>query len=121
MSILQKHLSQCPVFQAGDDTLLAEWLHPKNDGIDLPYSLAHAALPLGEASLPHRLKSAETYIFLQGVGILYIEGQAHRVGKNDLVVVPAHAEQYLENIGIEDLQFLCIVSPPWQAEEEEIL
>ena len=118
--MLQKHLSQCLEILAGDETRLKEWLHPDKDQIPLPYSIAHAHLPLGEASLPHRLDNDEVYVFLQGVGTFYLNGQARRVGKNDLLWVPKGAEQYLENIGIEDLVFLCIVSPPWSPNQEHI-
>ncbi len=105
-------------FTAPDHTILKEVLHPDNDGVDLPYSLASAKLLVGTASLPHRLKSKELYYFLAGEGVIYVDGIAQAVQTGDVVLVPGNAEQYVENKGKVDLAFLCIVSPKWQAEED---
>lgn len=108
-------------FLAGDGTHLRELVHPKNgDGVQ-GFSLAHAYLEVGEASFPHRLKkSSETYYFLQGNGTINIEGEEFPVEVNNHIVVPANAQQFVKNTGSSRLSFLCIVSPPWAEEEEEV-
>lgn len=112
--------SQC--FKAGDHTWLRELLHPKNDQVPLSFSLAHAFLEQGECSLPHRLEaSSETYFFLEGLGEISLDGEVFSVEKFDTVLVPAGALQSVKNTGSGQLAFLCIVSPPWSADDEKIV
>ena len=119
--VIKKDIANIEAFEAGDKTILREVIHPKNDAIELPYSLAHAYLELGEASLPHVLsKSEETYYFLEGEGRLFIEEEEVMVKKGSVVMVPKGARQYLKNTGKKRLIFICIVSPPWTASEEEV-
>lgn len=118
--IIHKSLQDAEVFVAGDKTLLSEILHPDNDLINLPYSMAHARILAGNASVPHVLKSTETYFFLEGKGTMQIGEKEILIQKGDLVVVPPLENQYVTNSGSEDLVFLCIVSPKWKAEDEII-
>ena len=111
-----------PAFLAGDLTQIKELLHPKNDGIELSYSLALATLEADESSLPHRLvKSSEVYFLLEGNGEMHLDEQEKEVTAGDLVFIPANALQFIKNTGVGRLSFLCIVSPPWSPEEEVIL
>lgn len=120
--MLLKSLESTPQFVAGDKTLLREVLHPKNEDIDLPYSIAHAIIKKGERSIPHILqKSTEVYLFLEGTGRAWIDGKSTDVQAGDTLLMPVGVEQYVENIGTSDLTFFCIVSPPWTAEEEVIV
>lgn len=118
--MLSKSLNQIKAFLAGDETQIKEVLHPKNDGVDLPYSLAHASLGVGKASLPHLLKGSEVYFVLEGTGRVFIDEEERLLQKGDLVFIPAGAHQHIRNEGTDDLQFLCIVAPAWSAEEEEV-
>ena len=105
---MKKSLSDIAAFLAGDHTILKEVIHPKNDGIDLPYSLAYAKIEVGKKSLPHRLtKSEELYYFLEGEGKITIEDKSYSVKKADVVLVPKNANQFVENKGNCDLEFLC--------------
>ncbi|MEZ4961593.1 MAG: cupin domain-containing protein [Saprospiraceae bacterium] len=106
---------------AGDLTRLKEVLHPENSGVVLPYSLAFASLEVGQSSLPHRLAGTEVYFFLCGYGQATIDGSQYQVEQNDTLLVPAGAIQSLENTGNNNLEFLCIVSPPWSQSGEEII
>jgi mannose-6-phosphate isomerase-like protein (cupin superfamily) len=118
--MVKKHSK--PAFMlAGDLTHLRELLHPANDGVHTLFSLAHAYLKDGEKSLPHRLvKSSETYYILEGQGVISINGHISSVETGDTVFVPPNALQSVHNIGPGKLAFLCIVSPPWSAEDEVI-
>jgi mannose-6-phosphate isomerase-like protein (cupin superfamily) len=114
--------TKSPCFKAGDHTWLRELLHPKNDRVALNFSLAHAFLEQGECSLPHRLEaSSETYFFLEGCGEISLDGEVFSVGKFDTVLVPAGTLQSVKNTGDCPLTFLCIVSPPWSADDEKIV
>jgi mannose-6-phosphate isomerase-like protein (cupin superfamily) len=112
---------KCVPFVAGDNSILRELLHPDKDALGLGYSLAHARVPPGEATLPHRLKSSEVYYILSGAGLMFIEGQSAPVAPGQAIYIPPHAEQRIENLGSVDLEFLCIVDPAWRPEDEEVL
>lgn len=119
--MLIKSLSQIPQFTAGDETLLREVLHPVNEDIDLNYSIAHAVVLPGKASLPHILhRRSEVYFILNGTGEMHLNGKTAQVKKGDTVFIPAGANQHIVNIGDTDLEFLAMVSPPWTDESEEV-
>ncbi len=118
--MLTKSLNQIEAFLAGDKTMIKEVLHPKNDQLDLPYSLAHASVGVGQSSLPHLLKGSEVYYILQGKGRVVIDEESRLLEVGDLVFIPAGAHQHIQNVGEEELRFLCIVAPAWSEEEEEI-
>jgi mannose-6-phosphate isomerase-like protein (cupin superfamily) len=116
-----KELAKCRYFQSADNTLICELLHPGRDGLDLPYSIAHAVLQPGAASLPHRLKtSTEVYFILQGVGEMHIDSERSLVRAGQAVLIPPGSWQDIRNPGDIILEFICIVSPSWRAEDEEI-
>lgn len=115
-----KKITDAKEFQAGDATRLREVLHPTHDKIPIGYSIAHARIIPGMASLPHKLKGSETYYFLEGKGSMHIEGETKEVAVGSIIFVPSNASQYVTNTGEEDLVFLCIVEPYWKEEEEEI-
>lgn len=120
--MLKKSISKMNAFEAGDKTWLIEVLHPANDEVDTGFSLAHASLEAGESSLPHILNQcSETYYFLKGHGKIVVNQELETIKAGDIIFVPKGANQYVENDGTEQLEFLCIVSPAWYAEQEEIL
>ncbi len=119
--MLKKTTQRITPFTAGDETLIREVLHPKNDGIALAYSLAFASLEPGQSSKPHVLqRSSEAYIIQKGRGRIFINGETEEVNPGDMAFIPAGARQHIENTGEELLEFWCIVSPPWQEKEEEV-
>ena len=89
--------------------------------MDVGYSLAHALVRPAESSLRHRLAAVEVYYFLAGAGIMHVGNESAAVGPGHTVVVPAGTEQWVENAGDHDLEFLCIVDPAWREEDEEVL
>jgi mannose-6-phosphate isomerase-like protein (cupin superfamily) len=116
-----RDLSDCPLFIAGDGTHLRELLHPDKAALVLRYSLAHALVPPGEASQPHRLKTSEVYYLLSGEGLMHIDQEAAPVRAGQAVYIPPGATQWIENTGPDNLTFLCIVDPAWRAEDEEVV
>ncbi len=119
--MFHKQLKDAPEFVAGDHTRLREIMHPQHDGVNIGYSLAHASVAPGKASLPHRLASSESYYILQGTGKMYIEETSFEVEKDSVFLVPPNALQHIENTGAETLLFLCLVEPFWQEAEEKIV
>jgi len=117
---IKKKLAEISEFLAGDETHLKEVLHPKNDNINLGFSLAHAVIKMGQSSLPHQLMHSETYYFLSGKGQMFVGKEIFEVEKGDTVYVPPKTDQSVKNTGEEELVFLCIVSPPWSEDTEDI-
>ena len=104
-----------------DRSILCELLHPdKVAGAEaLGCSIAHAIVPYGESTLPHRLHcSTELYYILKGTGEMHIDGEVSVVVPGQIVLIPPSKVQYIVNTGRSALTFLCIVSPKWQAEDE---
>ncbi len=122
--MLVRRLENLKEIIAIDDTILREIINPLHDdgNLKLDYSIAHAIVKLGNASLSHRIKtSSEIYYILKGSGRMYIGEESEDVGPGDTIYVPPNAIQYIENTGDADLVFLCIVYPSWRAEDEELV
>jgi len=116
-----KKLKDCPKFISGDKVILREMLHRDKGDFSIRYSLAHAKLPTGKTSTPHRLKTSEVYYILKGKGIMSINKESREVRAGDTIYIPPHALQYIKNTGKTALEFLCIVDPAWMQEDEEVL
>jgi mannose-6-phosphate isomerase-like protein (cupin superfamily) len=116
-----KSLDKTAGFKAGDASSLRELLHPAKESLAIGYSLARAEVGPGVKTLPHRLKSAEVYVIIEGRGQMHIGGEQAEVGSGDAVYIPPGSIQYIENTGAAALVFLCIVDPAWRAADEEVL
>ena len=122
--MLVRRLEKLKEIIAIDDTILREIINPLHDegNLKLGYSIAHAIVKPGNASLSHRIKtSSEIYYILKGNGRMYVDEESEDVGSGDTIYIPPNAMQYIENIGDADLAFLCIVYPSWRAEDEELV
>ena len=106
---------------SGDKVALRELLQPEKAPLKLRYSLAHAIIKRGQASLPHRLKTSEVYYILAGEGTVHIDGETAAVHADQAIYIPPDSEQHIANTGDTDLVFLCIVDPAWRPEDENIL
>ncbi|WP_245529382.1 cupin domain-containing protein [Methanofollis liminatans] len=122
-SMLIRDIRNGSYARAKDRSVLCELLHPAHEReCTNRYSLAHAVVPHGEATLPHRLKtSSETYYILAGEGQMHIGDESAPVREGQVVSIPAGATQWIENTGEGDLVILAIVDPMWSEGDEEIL
>jgi mannose-6-phosphate isomerase-like protein (cupin superfamily) len=118
--MLIKKLNDCPRFIAGDDTILREMLHPDKEALKLRYSLAHAVLKPRKKSYPHSLKTSEVYFILEGRGLMHIGSESKKVSPGDTVYIPPRKRQFIENTGLKDLKFICIVDPAWRKRDETV-
>lgn len=109
-------------FAARDGCMLSEVMHPARETLPFcGYSIAHAYVEPHGHTVPHILKNAaETYFVISGMGTLHANGEMVPLRAGICAAVPRGAEQYVVNESGEPLEFLCIVSPPWSAEYEEI-
>lgn len=121
--IVVKDAAELEHFTAGDLCLLAEVLHPKNENLPFcGFSLSHAEILPHGRTISHRLKkSSEAYWIIEGKGTLFINGKPADLKKGKAVLVPPSAEQYVVNDSDNKLEFLCIVSPPWDKSDEELV
>ena len=116
-----KELSKCTEFIAEDKSILRELLNPNKTSLPFNYSLAHACIKPGNKTVPHRLKTSEVYYLLEGSGIMHVEKESAHVHSGVAISIPPNAVQYIHNNGSIDLKFLCMVSPAWKKEDEELL
>ncbi len=119
--MLVKKLKNCAEITAGDRTRLRELLHPVRDAVALRYSLAEARLARGARSRAHRLETAEVYYVVQGAGLMHVGEETAELTRGEAVYIPPGSVQWLENIGKEEIEFLCIVDPAWRPEDERVL
>jgi len=119
--MLVKRLRDAKEITAGDRTRLRELLHPARDAAGVRYSLAVAWLAPGKRSQAHRLKTSEVYYLVRGSGVMHIGDESARVEAGDAVYIQPRAVQWLENIGTDEVEFICIVDPAWRPEDEEVL
>lgn len=116
-----KNLTDCEEFTAGDGSILRELLHPDKADLAIRYSLAHAKVPPGTKTMPHKLKSCEVYYIIQGRGVMHIDAETFEVGPDCAVCIPPDSAQYIESTSDRELVFLCIVDPAWRQQDEEVL
>lgn len=122
--MLIRSVADCPHERVIDRSILCELLHPDKvpEAARLGFSIAHAIVPVGEATLPHVLdRSVELYYILDGEGKMHIGDEQAPVRAGQIVYIPPGARQFIRNCGTGDLVFLCIVSPMWQADDEHLV
>ncbi|QUH24327.1 cupin domain-containing protein [Methanobacterium alkalithermotolerans] len=121
--MLIRDLKTATYFETTDGTFICELLHPHREEKDIKinFSIAHAILGPEESSHPHRIKSAgEIYFILEGKGLMHIDNQQALLEPGQLVYIPPGSMQFIKNVSSSELKFLCMVSPPWRKEDDEI-
>lgn len=88
-----------------------------NDPSDPEASIARARVPPGVTTRSHCLKdTTERYLVVQGHGTAEIgDGPPLTVGPGDVVLIPAGTSQRITNTAEEDLVFLAICTPRFEA------
>jgi len=113
--------SEIDSIHGNEGTKIKQYFHPHNTLNGINYSLAQFTLRSGKKSKLHKMSSSEIYYILDGSGILYVNDESHNLEKDDSVYVPPNSKQFIENVGTDDLKFLCIVEPAWNADDEMLL
>jgi len=88
-----------------------------NDPADSAASIARARVPPGTATRWHRLReTTERYVIIAGAGEVSVGDAAPAaVGPGDVVLIPPLTRQRIRNTGTEDLVFLAICTPRFEA------
>ncbi len=113
--------SEIESIQGNEGTSIKQFFHPHNTLKGIDYSLAQFTLEPGKKSKLHKIKSSEIYYILDGKANLRINDKIMKLEKDDSAYVPPNSKQNIENIGDENLRFLCIVEPAWKEKDEKIL
>lgn len=89
-----------------------------NDAANPALSIARARVEPGHTTRWHALRNTvERYVIISGAGIVEVGPNVpQRVGAGDIVIIPADCRQRIRNDGAEDLIFLAICSPRFDAE-----
>ncbi len=89
-----------------------------NSLLDPQVSIARAKVLSGETTKWHKLENTwERYVIQSGVGIVEVgQEDATEVLPGDVVVIPPGERQRISNTGQEELVFLAICSPRFEAE-----
>lgn len=92
---------------------IEEW---HNNELDQDCSIARVRVVARTATKLHALQdTTERYVILSGQGKVWVNQQQRLVGEGDVVVIPAGASQKIENLKSQDLIFLAICQPRFQA------
>lgn len=119
--LIKKFANQKEII-AGDNCILRELLNVlQGDKVECRYSIAWAKVPVGKTTFKHAMKTTEVYMIINGKGEMHINDETEVVGKYDTVYIPPNAIQFIENIGDEELEFICIVDPAWRPEDEVVV
>ena len=62
-----KKSSACDALVANDGCEIRELLHPKNDPVDLSYSLVIATVAIGQQSYQHKLEQTEVSTYCRAM------------------------------------------------------
>ena len=82
---------------------------------------ARPSVPSGRRSKRHVLASSEVYYFISGRGRFTIDDHVTLIEAGTTIYVPPGGQQFVENTGETDIEFLCLVDPAWRMEDEAIL
>jgi mannose-6-phosphate isomerase-like protein (cupin superfamily) len=86
------------------------WNHPLDPGV----SLARARVAPGGTTARHALAVDERYLIEKGRGRVELDGVETEVSPGDVVLIPRGTTQRIQNLGTEDLVFLCICTPQFE-------
>ena len=109
-----RNLDEVQPFTTKDGSEIRELLAHRNSGIR-HQSLAEARLPVGGATQPHyHPQTEEIYYLLAGSARIRIDGEAREVRAGDAIAIPPGAVHQIENIGQQQLRFLCCCAPGYE-------
>ena len=85
-------------------------------------SLAIARVEPGVTTQLHSLTAlTETYVVIEGSGLMEVDGNRFNIAAGDQVVIPPGISQRVTALGESDFRFYCLCSPRFIAERYENL
>ena len=108
---------QIAPFVTADGSHIRELLQSHNSPLR-NQSLAEATLAPGQKTARHfHPRAEEIYFIVSGRGALTIESETREVGVGDAIAISSGAAHCIENIGADELRFLCCCAPGYTDED----
>ena len=112
-----RSLERAEPFVTKDGSTIRELLGLPTSSLVRNQSLAEAALGSGQATERHyHRESEEIYFFLEGDGLMEVDGETREVGPGDAVLIPPGSWHTLR-AGPEGARLLCCCAPPYRHED----
>jgi len=114
-------------FVTKDKSIIREFFHPLHETSEetprnITFSIALATVKPGKRTLRHIHRTfAEFYYITKGTGIIRLDSRKESIEENTLIYIPAGTKHTVTNTGIEDLNILCICTPPYTHEDTKII
>ena len=81
------------------------------------FSIARTRVEPGVTTQLHALSVHEIYVIESGIGLMTVGDDApFLVGPGEVVTIPQHVAQCIENTGSNDLLFVCVCTPKFSRE-----
>lgn len=90
------------------DNVFVRWLIDENDGAKNFAMRRFEIKPNGKVPIHNHPQNHEIYI-LQGAGIFFNQSEQIEVKPGDAIYIPPDEEHGINNIGKENLVFLCLI------------
>ncbi|MBM1154369.1 cupin domain-containing protein [archaeon] len=103
-----ENISEKAVEEEGAVGARIRWLISRIDGTD-NFALRMFTLDPGGQTPQHKHPWEHGVFVLEGEGIVWFEGEEHRIAPGYVVFIPPNKEHYFKNTGKLLLRFLCII------------
>ena len=76
--------------------------------------------PGGRLSYQYHKKRAETWVIIQGQGIVTIEGKNQKISQGETIIIPVNSKHRIENTGKNKLIFIEVQTGTYFGEDDII-
>ena len=91
---------------------------PERSGGAAKHSVAVIVIPPGKSSDRHyHLVSEETYYILRGTARMVIEGREFQLAAGQACLIRSMEQHQIWNGGLDDLEFIAVCAPAWDAKD----
>jgi len=103
-----------PEIRTGERCYITELV---NDETWPEFSIARTRVEPGVTTQLHELSVHEIYVIESGTGLMTVGNDgSFPVGPGEIVTIPKHVSQRIENTVTSDLLFLCVCAPKFSQE-----
>tara|TARA_Y100000590_G_C15147255_1_gene798445 strand:- start:245 stop:601 length:357 start_codon:yes stop_codon:yes gene_type:complete len=74
--------------------------------------------PKARLSYQYHNKRSETWVIIQGQGIVTIEGENKQISQGDTIIIPKTSKHRIENIGTDKLIFIEVQTGTYFGEDD---
>jgi len=114
--IYTRRLEQCFKIDGGNGETVYELVGIMN-GHTVKHSVAYVEIAKdGFSSSHYHPEMEESYLILEGEGVLYLDGNEQHLKKGDVAHIPKLKTHQIFNRFKEELKFYCVCAPAWTFE-----